>query len=237
MKQCPVCKTTYTDATLSFCLADGAALADMADEQPTIVRQGGEPMRVQIPQETARTTAPPTYQQAAPSQGGSSGGLLKVLLVVFGLGILAALALAAGTLIYFRINRADQAPGANNSNVKMPATSSPTPTPDDLRDQKIANLERQLNDQKTNSRPANVPVAPPNQPGRTIARVNSPGDGFLALRTLPSSTAGSRILQIPHGATVSVGGCLGNGRAGSGRWCRANYNGYSGWVFDAYLIF
>src|SRR3712207_6674071 len=30
MKQCPVCKSTYTDDSLSFCLNDGAALAALS---------------------------------------------------------------------------------------------------------------------------------------------------------------------------------------------------------------
>lgn len=67
---------------------------------------------------------------------------------------------------------------------------------------------------------------------------NSPGDGFLALRSDPSVSSGSRLVQIPHGAPVDIGGCDGpsatiGGR--SGRWCRASYDGRSGYVFDAFL--
>jgi hypothetical protein len=106
-----------------------------------------------------------------------------------------------------------------------------------LRDQ-IANLEKRLNEQKNANRAANLPPPANQQPAKTTtARVNSPGDGFLALRTLPSSTSGARVLAIPHGALVTVSGCSGTGRAGSGRWCRATYNGYSGWVYDSYLIY
>ena len=32
MKQCPSCRTTYTDESLSFCLADGTPLTEMAEE-------------------------------------------------------------------------------------------------------------------------------------------------------------------------------------------------------------
>jgi len=122
--------------------------------------------------------------------------------------------------------------------------SSPTPSSDiddnqQLRDQ-IANLEKQLKQQQAANKPANIPLTLPNQTTTTTtARVNSPGDGFLALRTFPSSDVGERILRIPHGAAVTVGSCINASRVGakSGRWCRASYNGYSGWVFDAFLSY
>ena len=66
---------------------------------------------------------------------------------------------------------------------------------------------------------------------------NSPGDGFLSLRSNPTVNAGSRVLQIPHGASVDVGSCDTADTVGgvSGRWCSATYDGRSGYVFDAYL--
>ena len=71
------------------------------------------------------------------------------------------------------------------------------------------------------------------------ARVDSPGDGFLALRKLPHSEIGERIAKIPHGATVEVGVCGPVVRPvnRAGRWCQASYNGQTGWVFDAYLVY
>jgi hypothetical protein len=241
MKQCPACKTTYTDETLRFCLADGATLTDLGGEQQTVVRPGGDPMRVQIPQETQAFAVSPTIPQSY--SGGSGGNGMKILLAVVGLAVLVIAALGVGAFIYFSAGRNEVAANNNSSN----RTASPNPSPmsspnsnqNDQRDQKIANLEKQLNEQKNANRSANANLTLPNQPTTktTTARVNSPGDGFLALRTLPSSSAGARILQIPHGAMVSVGGCLGAARAGSGRWCRASYDGYSGWVFDSYLIY
>jgi hypothetical protein len=121
-------------------------------------------------------------------------------------------------------------------------TPAPSPTKDDkdeLRDQ-IANLEKMLNDQKKSNKTPNLPQNIPNQSAMTTtARVNSPGDGFLALRTLPNSELGDRILKIPHGAVISVGECgpVMTPVKRSGRWCQAMYNGYRGWVFDAYLIY
>ena len=83
-------------------------------------------------------------------------------------------------------------------------------------------------------------TAPPTQSSATMAQVNSPGDGFLALRSEPGSDVGYRIIQIPHGSYVQVLGCQGfaervGGR--SGRWCRINYGGYTGWAFDGWLVY
>jgi hypothetical protein len=58
MKQCPACKTTYTDASLRFCLEDGSPLLDLTDEQNTVVREGGvDPLRVGITQKDGPTAA------------------------------------------------------------------------------------------------------------------------------------------------------------------------------------
>ena len=249
MKQCPACKTTYTDDTLSYCLADGKPLVPVVDEHATIVNRtgeataafgGGERMRVDIPQETVgAAVATPKYVPTALAP--SSGGGLKIfvgLLAVFVL--LAVIVIAGGIAFYFGSKSADITPKNNPANrTPSPAPSATTNGKDDLREQ-IANLEKRLNEQKSANRPANIPLTLPNQPATTTtARVNSPGDGFLALRSLPNSEAGERILKIPHGAVISIGACGPVSRpvSRSGRWCQASYNGYSGWVFDAYLVY
>lgn len=178
----------------------------------------------------------PAYQPTAPA----SNGLFKATMVVIGLGIFAVVAIAAGAFIYFNVNGNDPTPNINGKDVKTAA--SPTPVKDDkdeLRDQ-IANLERQINEQKKAKQPANIPLSMPRQSTTTTtARGNSPSDGFLALRSLPSSELGARILKIPHGATVTIGACGPVVRpvSRSGRWCQASYNGSSGWVFDAFLLY
>ncbi len=255
MKQCPSCGTTYTDETLSFCLSDGTALVSN-DEEATFVRSGtaqqniktasypaAGQMRVDIPQPTV-ASPPPAY--AAPA--GDSTSWVKIVAVVGIVGVMIiGAAVIAGALIYFN---KDARPSVTANNANNGSRSSPTPTPaatptvannetNELREQ-IANLEKRLNEQKNANRAGvNVPPPPPDQPAptRTIATVNSPGDGFLALRTMPSSSAGDRLLAIPHGARVTINGCLGSTRVGNktGRWCRASYGGYSGWVFDAWL--
>ena len=253
MKQCPACKTTYTDQTLRYCLADGSVLNDAIDNEATVVGNVGGPygektvelgrggkVRVEIPSETPQTSPQTAYRTAA--SGGSSGNVFKVLMVIIGLGIFGVVAVAAGVFIYFNLKTPEPVANAVNQGVKVAPTSIPTPAKnetDELRDQ-IANLEKLLNEQKKTDRAANIPLKMPEQSTtRVSARVDSPGDGFLALRTLPSSEIGDRILKIPHGATVSIGACGPVVRPVSrrGRWCQASYNGYSGWVFDAYLVY
>ena len=245
MRQCPTCGTTYTDETLRFCLSDGAPLNDISGEQATVVRprdessektiamHGGQ-TRVDIQQDTPR---PPQTYQAPPAAG--SSGLLKVLLVILGLGLFMVLVALAGVIFYYN-SRADEA--ANKGDVKTPI-ASPAPVRDDnseLRDL-IANLQKQLGDQKNAKRPEGGPVSAPNLSQTTMTttgRANSPGDGFLALRSLPSAQTGDRLLKIPHGAALQIGACGPVERSvHPGRWCQARYNGYTGYVYDYYVIY
>lgn len=75
------------------------------------------------------------------------------------------------------------------------------------------------------------------KPPKGSYRVNTPGDGFLALRTAPSTARGSRILKIPHGAYISIYNCRGTTVVGGrrGRWCQTVYSNYQGWVFSGFL--
>ncbi|HMT07871.1 MAG TPA: SH3 domain-containing protein [Pyrinomonadaceae bacterium] len=236
MKQCPACRTTYTDDTLAYCLSDGNTLIDLGEQQ-TVVHQGsGGGVRVDIPQ-TVQNAPQPTTQYATVSSGG--GGGMKAFFIIAGVFAMVVLAvIGAAAIMYF--NR-DSVSGVTNSQSPTPAkNTSPTPDPNkDLRDQ-IANLEKQIADQKKGSSNANVPLKmPETSTTQTTARANSPGDGFLALRSLPSAQIGERIAKIPHGATVNIGGCgpVITPVKRSGRWCQASYNGMSGWVFDAYLTY
>ena len=72
--------------------------------------------------------------------------------------------------------------------------------------------------------------------GRT-AKVNSPKDGFLALRNLPSHDIGDRIAKIPHGETINVLLCSEQSVTIAGRtghWCMVSHNNQTGWVFDVW---
>jgi len=67
-----------------------------------------------------------------------------------------------------------------------------------------------------------------------IARVHTPGDGFLALRSEPTIRRGKRLLKIPHGSRLKLEGCV--SRPGDGRWCSTTFDGRKGWVFERYLV-
>ncbi len=209
MKQCPSCRTTYTDDTLSFCLADGTPLPEAAEEV-TFVRSGrSDPMRFDIPQAAAPTAFIPAQavqQPVPPALPEKGSNTMKILLVVGLLGGMIGLAVGgAAALIYFNKDARVAEPVGNIANIKGVATPPP--------------------------------IVPNNSTTQKAATVNSPGDGFLALRSLPNGETGIRIAKIPHGTTVTVGVCGPVVKPGNrtGHWCQTSYNGYSGWVFDAYL--
>src|SRR5947209_1507468 len=62
MKRCPTCNRTYSDETLSFCLADGALLSASEDPQATLTLPSS-----QDPQETLRIPASQIPQVTQPS--------------------------------------------------------------------------------------------------------------------------------------------------------------------------
>ena len=66
------------------------------------------------------------------------------------------------------------------------------------------------------------------------ARVDTPGDGFLALRSEPTIRRGKRVLKIPHGTELTLGECV--TRRDDGGWCRAGYQGRTGWVAEQFLV-
>lgn len=251
MKQCPNCKTVYTDDSLRFCLTDGASLISAAGGDAETVQMSSEkaaPLRINVPPDSAPTvfTAPPNVQNfpTAHNQPVKKGFGLIVA------GLLGILLLAGGGLAaaYFLLARP-----SDNKNADVKAAVSPTttaaptvlpsvaPTADETAKLKeeMANLKKQLENQK-NQKPNQLaaPPLPPSQNGRT-ARANSPNDGFLALRSEPNSETGYRIAKIPHGASLTVLGCPKASNIGKmpGRWCQVDYNGQSGWAFDAFIAF
>lgn len=68
--------------------------------------------------------------------------------------------------------------------------------------------------------------------GETVS-VNTPGDGFLALRSEPSAKHGVRLSKIPHGALIDLSECTSS--ASNARWCRTAYQGKGGWVLEKYV--
>ena len=244
MKQCPNCKTTYTDDALRFCLADGGSLISMSEAPETVKMSfNNEPMRVNIPLNSTPTIfAPPLSQQSSPAKK----SVLPIVIGVFGFLLLLVVGgIAAFVLLRSKNDRkavvAADSPTPIISKSVSP-TASPFATTNDetarLKEE-MANLQKQLQEQKNQPKTTkNDPISTPKQTGNT-ARANSPRDGFLALRSEPNSETGYRITKIPHGATLTVLGCPKPSNIGKmpGRWCQVIYDGQTGWAFDAFMIF
>lgn len=163
------------------------------------------------------------------------------------------LALGLLLLLFFAIacSSSSRQTSTETKTASSAPTGAPTQTPDEENEKlkkKIEELEKKVDDQDQKGAEQQTPKTPPpvRQPApvvrtsETYAQVNSPGDGFLALRSEPSSNYGYRVLQIPHGAMVRVLGCQNymqsvGGR--NGRWCQVYYAGYTGWAFDGWLVY
>lgn len=240
MKKCPTCQTVYADEAMIFCLNDGANLIVVSEEPATVqLPFDRNPMRVNVAPDSAPTYFSPTAPVAPPPVKKSPVGMI----IAGALGLLVLLVI--GGLAAFIVLR--PADNKNSAVVSPTPFVSPTgvpiaaPTSDETAKLKeeMANLQKQLQDQKKQKNLPAVtnPAAPKEMP--TTARANSPRDGFLALRDEPSSTSGYQIAKIPHGASLTVIACPKSSSVGktAGRWCQVVYNGQPGWAFDAFMIF
>ena len=66
-----------------------------------------------------------------------------------------------------------------------------------------------------------------------VGVVTAPNDGFLALRSEPSTTQGVRLAKIPHNTEIGLSECVSVSPAE--RWCKTTYRGSAGWVLDRYV--
>ncbi|MGI8639925.1 MAG: hypothetical protein ACR2MG_08210 [Pyrinomonadaceae bacterium] len=145
MKQCPACKTNYTDETLKFCLADGANLISVPEVAETVrMSFGNNPVQVNVPPDSV-----PTVFSPAVSNQPARKGVSPIIVAVLGLSLLLAVTGFTGFVAYIWLKPTD--------NKTLVATNSPTPTtsqkPTPAGDnnelkEKIANLEKQFADQK-----------------------------------------------------------------------------------------
>jgi hypothetical protein len=244
MKECPVCKTTYTDDSLRFCLADGASLLSVNNEQETVqIFPDQNPLRIEIQKDTSSLSFPPSASQNQPKKRSVIPFVIAGFVSLLLLGIVGIAAL----LILNPFNKAETVTISNNP--------KPTETPvlatenknNELKNneskEKLANLEKQIQDQKNQKTSPNTqpfPTSTQNKPAAPTARVAPSNDGFLSLRTEPSVKTGTQLVKIPSGATVNLENCeknyttIDNRR---GRWCMVSYAGEIGWAFDAWLIY
>lgn len=245
MKQCPNCKTTYTDGTLSFCLADGASLVSLSNDEETLVMPFGK----NAPQTRAMDSPTTVFapENPPPSIEKKRASFLIVAALI-GFSLLAVLGLTA-SVGYFLLRPDEKKAVANVvSPTSIPAISpnsaaTAAAAADETANlkEKLANLEQQIQAQKNQKQVAaqrNYPTQPPPTTAGNLARVNSPNDGFLALRNAPNSETGKLLSKIPHGASVTILGCPKPSNVGKipGHWCQVVYDGQTGWAFDAFLV-
>ncbi|MFL6467585.1 MAG: hypothetical protein ACJ72Z_06480 [Pyrinomonadaceae bacterium] len=249
MKHCQTCGANYTDDTLRFCLEDGTPLVD-AGEQPTVVRPGEResykteklPSNITIPQhEALRVDIPPADRRTKPiaiQKGGSDFPWMKFVIALLAIGLVVVLGAGLlGVALYV---------GSGRNNVAVNAstpTPAATPTSDDVKkrlEDENAKLKKKLEESSGTTSDGEEAFDLSDLEGiGGKATVNSPKDGFLALRNLPNVQYGERIAKIPHEATINILMCSDDSVTIDGRtghWCMVSYSEQVGWVFDAWLI-
>lgn len=244
MKQCPVCKNTYTDETLTFCLSDGTRLSDFYQAAATVILPNPvKPTeanygRVNIPVNSVSTETiitPPVISDNQTSQTEKKRFSSFAIVAVFGLlGIF----LLAGIIVGYFFLKDNQTLVANNSSTPNSNISQNNSNEQDLKN-KVDQLQKQLDEQKNAANKATPSTTSTPPISTKTAQVNSPSDGFLAMRSGPSHKSGSQIMKMPHGATINVYNCQNSTTiAGkTGRWCQVSYGGSNGWAFDAWLVY
>ena len=210
MRRCSQCGQTYPDDYL-YCLSDGLPLA--ADS-------GGFQSSGETP--TQYIVRPPNTNYQIPQA--------VVPKWVFPLvGILCGLLIVFGFFAFFRessseksdISQKNTESGKSNKNIETQRSPQVEATP-------------------FPSRPLPPSPTPIIKPGNYSAvTVNSPRDGYLALKSEPCvAPCGTMLIKIPHGTKLSLGMCkdtLEVADRRQGRWCSTSYDGYTGWIFDAFV--
>lgn len=219
---------------MRFCLADGASLTAIPDAEKTVDMSGGiNQMRFNVPPQSEPTFISPA---SPPIQPGRSGINPWLVFPLFAILILSVIGLAGYILL-----KPAEIVVSNAATPTLAATAAPDRETAAIKEE-LESLKKQVENQKTpvktDSATRPFPTQTPSVPIIQTARVNSPNDRFLALRSQPNAKSGERLAQIPHGTNIEIIGCqktsvnIGSRR---GRWCRTNYYGQSGWVFDAWL--
>lgn len=247
MKYCPKCGSKYTDESLIFCLTDGTELepedpakteafgiaADSVENEAADTDGGRVRIDIAQTRERLRPAAPESRDN---ERKGISFGAV-VFLVGFLLIIIAGL---SAFVVYMVLDRQDQ--GTETSADR----GSSGEDVEELK-KRIEELGDRLGNRENGEGASPVvsitPTPAPTEEEQdfdeeVIQRVNSPGDGFLALRDRPSAKVGSRIAKIPHGDIVVMESCLQRSETIGGRtgkWCRIRWEGKTGWVFNVWL--
>ena len=238
MKECPKCKTVYTDKTLSFCLSDGSILIDEPTGAKTEVLPNGVVSPTVETQASAKTETSNqiTDETIVKSIGAPKGAGVSPfwLLSTFALlGILLGGAIVAWVL-YANSNREPTAQSGKNISISKTSNSdenkgsvvSATP------EQTPAPTENHPAPKKTKS-PAPSPTKSATPREKSYKVVGVKGGDVLYIRPSPGNLK-VVVGKIPPGAKgIKV---IGGGRkVGKSIWVPIVYNGKRGWVNRRFL--
>lgn len=139
MKTCPTCQRKYEDASIVFCLEDGARLRDITERDPEAtlhlgqlpgptVRSPGSPPRPTVPAQATITARPDQYQVVTPDRSGDSDRAStrkSALPWVFAIVVVMAI---AGVLMAWLLTRGGDDRVAKNESPTPQPSASATPT-------------------------------------------------------------------------------------------------------------
>jgi hypothetical protein len=135
MKQCPACRSQYTDDTLQYCLQDGTPLETYTPDPNEGTWRSVEPEEETVVSERRRAETPVAYpvdrnEIRRPASSPERKSRTGLLVFATAAATLLVLALAgAGYLIFSRGGRQDTARTNANVNVTVVRTPESTPTP------------------------------------------------------------------------------------------------------------
>lgn len=227
MNRCPTCGHLY-DSGLSFCPADGTALAvaptAASDALGGLLAQHDAPGG---PQALAPAPDPPPAAR--------SGRWMPVLAGVLGLVVVALLGLVL-VRQQASVERLEEGVAAAEATAEAARQEAAR-----LEGERVEaeRLDAERLDAEEAAAVERAPVVSSSVSYTRTVWADSPGDGFLALRSAPNIRSGRRLLKIPHGAALDFGACLAptTVAGNSGSWCPARYAGVEGWAFDAFVTY
>lgn len=216
MKRCPTCNQTFGDEN-AFCLDDGTPLlGNIGNEGFGGFQPSGEMPTQYIPRPQN------TSAHVLPNSG-------KWVFPV--VGILCGLVVVLGFFAFFRETSSEKAVVSQQYTEPREANKNTESRP-----------TRQVEAPPLPLQPLPPPPSPPpsvNQLAYPVVTVNSPRDGYLALKSEPCiAPCGTTLLKIPHRTRLTLGTCKNNFEVADrrrGRWCYTSHGGYTGWVFDAFV--
>lgn len=211
MKTCPRCRKAFDD-TQNFCLDDGSPL--VRDEPDTLVLPGPPNIDDDYPTHLAQGSPQSIGGPVPTAKAGTPAWIFPVI------GVLCGLLVIFGFLAFWKpstqVNSSDK---ATEMGTEKPVATSPV------------------------APPLMVPSAPSANPSAPVSGsvvVDSPRDGYLALKDRPCiAPCGRTLYKIPHGTRLILNQCQDRVDVADNRrgyWCLTTFAGYSGWIFDGFVV-